>query len=102
MLQILPTTMAEYGPDESSTDSACRPSPPIYDAHTALELRSQYTEHVRDWATSEKILSERPSELSVIAVMGATRSGKLAFGTVKMGHNLSSCKCSQQFRHPGL
>jgi len=67
-----------------------------------LKIRSQYTEHARDWATSEKILSERPSELSVIAVMGATRSGKLAFGTVKMGHNLSSCKCSQQFRHPGL
>lgn len=70
MLQIHPTTMAEYGPDESSTDSAWRPSPPIYDAHTALELRSQYTEHARDWATSEKILSERPSELSVIAGMG--------------------------------
>lgn len=72
--------------------------------HTVHEPSPQYAEFSEDLMTSNEHLSERHSEVLVIAVMGPTGSGKstliskLAGSTVKIGHNLSSCKCPLQSR----
>ena len=87
---------------ESSKGPARGPSPLIQHAHTGKGPPPQYEEHFGGPGTSDEPLPERPREVHAIAVMGPTGSGKstfiskLAGSAVKIGHNLTSCKCLQQ------
>ena len=87
---------------ESSTKSARTPSFSVPDPQIDHEPPPQYVKYAGHSATSEEPLPKRPSDIMVIAVMGPTGSGKstliskLAGQNVMVGHNLASCKCSQQ------
>ena len=128
MMDHLVKFLGNSRPDESTGTSlsgkARRLGSAMHDAHTSHGLSSQsgsstksartpdpqmdrgpptlYIEYVEDSATSEGSLSNKPSDIMVIAVMGPTGSGKstliskLAGQSVMVGHNLASCKDSQQ------
>ena len=85
-------------PKDSSPNLAHSRDANMYDARVPHAPPPEYTELTGHQAAANGAHQRNPQEVSVVAVMGPTGSGKstfiskLASQSMRIGHSLSSCK----------